>query len=792
MKYFSKAMAVVLVWSWNLHAASLTVKTNVLGATPAVMGYNSGHFYTNSNTGDWWRYAGVNGARLFLLASDIEFSDRIAPWGDGVTDLASFTNKQAALRASLIANPTDATYIDWANLDSRFHTRRQGDNKIFPDTAITEWQQLGVDTLINISASTSVFTNVPGSYADTWELWHRYYEAAFYVAQHYDITRWQMFNEPDLNGETTSDYLGRLKYASDAIQSAIADVNTIYGKNLVSRIHAPVVTGGPSYSSWGSTLVSNRHKNFLGVTDTNFWLFQNYDYHRYGASASGFGSDVAGLRSSLNSAIPEWKPFPICVSEFDVNDNANTASTTTMDATSTAADFGSIVVNLAANFADELYCFKFSQTTNSSSPPVTKNALHWVDNTGPPYNVGGITRSGEAYRLFNKAFAPGRALTGYTTDTTTANLDILASYDATTSRHYLYCANANSSSYTYSADFSAWNIPTNQQVLVEEVGSTCYGAGKYWTNTATGRTLAVTQSANTVLLFTIPSHSQQPVQTILASGDAMVAEGANAGVNYGSATNLVVRNHSTDTGQRSAAFIKFHLPQPLNPALLQLAVLSVTASSINGAASVQAHVYGITNNTWSENSMVWTSAPNLGQNISAGSEITNNFVAGAGDATRGVAAANSAQLVGQLVATNVAAERFVDVTDFLKQHPGADFSFLLAREVRFSGDTQNSDGMTIVSKDGSTNNCPRLKLVLSVPAAAPRFNSIIPNSNRTVTLTVAATAGQTNSLQVSTNLASASWATLVSTNVMATNGVWTYTDAQATNSAARFYRVSVP
>ena len=364
--------------------------------------------------------------------------------------------------------------------------------------------------------------------------------------------------------------------------------------------------------------------------------------------------------------------------------------------------------------------------------------------------------------------------------------------DATTSRHYLYCANANSSGYTYSADFSAWNIPTNQQVLVEEVGSTCYGAGKYWTNTATGGTLAVTQSANTVLLFTIPSHSQQPVQTILASDDAMVADGANAGVNYGSATNLVVRNHSTDTGQRSAAFIKFHLPQPLNPALLQLAVLSVTASSINGAASVQAHVYGIINNTWSENSMVWTSAPNLGQNISAGSEIFNNFVAGAGDATRGVAAANSAQLVGQLVATNVAAERFVDVTDFLKQHPGADFSFLLAREVRFSGDTQNSDGMTIVSKDGSTNNSPRLKLVLSVPAAAPRFNSIIPNSNRTVTLTVAATAGQTNSLQVSTNLASASWATLVSTNVMATNGVWTYTDAPATNSAARFYRVSVP
>ena len=779
----------MLVCNSSLHAASLTVKTNVLGATPSVMGYNSGHYHTNSNTGDWWRYAGVSGARLFLLASDIEFSDRIAPWGDGVTDLTSFTNKQAALRASLIANPADATYIDWANLDSRFHTRRQGDNKIFPDTAITEWQQLGVDTLINISASTSVFTNVPGSYADTWELWHRYYEAAFYVAQHYDITRWQMFNEPDLNGETTSDYLNRLKYASDAIQSAIADVNTIYGKNLVPRIHAPVVTGGPSYSSWGSSLVSNRHKNFLGVTDTNFWLFQNYDYHRYGTSASGFGSDVSGLRTSLNSAIPELKPFPISISEFDVNDNANTASTTTMDAVSTAADFGAIVVNLAANFADEFYCFKFSQTTNSSSPPVTKNALHWVDNSGPPYNVGGITRAGEVWRLFNKACAPGGAVLGFTTDATTTNLDSITSYDPVARRYYVFCANATSTSYTYTVDLSAWNIPTNQQLSVEEVSSTCLGAGKFWTNCGTARTVAVTQSGNSVLLFTVPSLPQQPVQTFLASEDATVTDGANAGVNSGSSTTLQVKNHSTDTSQRSAAFIKFHLPQTITPSQLQLALLSVTASSINGASSVQAHVYGITNNTWSENSITWSSAPNLGQGIAAGSEIFNNFVAGAGDATRSVATVNSAQLVGQLFATNAASERFVDVTDFLKSHPGADFSFLLAREVRFSGDAQNTDGLAIVSKEGSPTTGPRLKIVF---AAAPRFNSIVVHSNRTVTLTVIGNAGQTNSLQVATNLVAAHWTTLFSTNVAAASGAWTYTDLLATNAPARFYRLFAP
>ena len=79
-------------------AAMLTLQTNVLGTTPEILAYNSGHFYTNSNTRDWWRYAGVNGARVFVSPSDIEASDDLAPVGDGVTDQASFVARKAALR----------------------------------------------------------------------------------------------------------------------------------------------------------------------------------------------------------------------------------------------------------------------------------------------------------------------------------------------------------------------------------------------------------------------------------------------------------------------------------------------------------------------------------------------------------------------------------------------------------------------------------------------------------------------------------------------------------------------
>ena len=72
-------------------AATLTIQTNVLGFTPEIIAYNSGHFYPGSNTRDWWRYAGVSGARVFLSPSEIEPSDDLAPVGDGVSSQASFT-----------------------------------------------------------------------------------------------------------------------------------------------------------------------------------------------------------------------------------------------------------------------------------------------------------------------------------------------------------------------------------------------------------------------------------------------------------------------------------------------------------------------------------------------------------------------------------------------------------------------------------------------------------------------------------------------------------------------------
>ena len=104
--------------------------------------------------------------------------------------------------------------------------------------------------------------------------------------------------------------------------------------------------------------------------------------------------------------------FPTSISEFNTDTGANfDTQTETLDTPAKYSRFGAIFVNLLANGISELYAFKFSQTERDppTTYPVAKNAMHYVDNTNSPYNVGGITKAGEVYRLFNKAFASGRS-----------------------------------------------------------------------------------------------------------------------------------------------------------------------------------------------------------------------------------------------------------------------------------------------------------------------------------------------------------------------------------------------
>jgi hypothetical protein len=751
-------------------SGTLTMETNVVGTTPEVVGYNTGHFDKNSNTGDWWRYSSVTGARIFISPTQIEPTDELPPWGDGVTDETSFVARKALVRS----DPWNTNYFNWGYVTNRYATYLlSGSDSIIVNYACAQWQRYGMQVLVQCTATASKFTNMV-NWSDKWELWHFFYEQAFYLGSQFNVERYQMYNEPNAVSPVISDYVARLQTAADATQAAIADVNALYGKSLTAKMYAPVTAGtaNSDYSSWGEEVVTNRHVNYLGQTDPTFELIQEYDYHQYGGSPpspASFGTDLVSLQGDLEATMSPEPAFPVSVSEFNVYDGSEFNSlTTSLDTPLNYSALGSIAVDLIKNSIDELYCFKFSQTVGSGY--IAKNGTHYVDNTDAPYNIGGVTKGGEVWRLVNKGLAPGRNRLAFQAGSGASGLDAQASYDPVTGNYYLLSVNNTTTGLALTANFSAWNIPTNNQMLVEEVSESCYGAGKYWTNIGLTGSFTGTQGSNSVWLFTVPGQPQLPLQTLAATDEAQVNDGANSGVNNGTNPGLFVADNSTNASDRSAVFLKFNI-SAITPTNAQLAVLSLNASSTNGSSMVQVYVYGITNNGWSQTNITWANAPNLAQGVAAGTNIPNNFVLGAGV---------SAQLLGQLVAGPTPGTKNIDVTSFLKQAASTNLSLMLVREVRFAGDVQNNDGVSIISTSANPTAGPVLAVAMN---AVPPLTAQITTGDAIQIFWPAVFSGYV--IQTTCDL-TGSWSN-ASLSVTLQNGQYTATDNLG--AGAKFYRL---
>ena len=696
----------------------MTLQTNTIGNTPNLLAYNSGHFYPGSNTKAWWRYAGVTGARVFLTASIIEATDDIAGRGDGVTNQTSFLARRAALRA----DPLNTSYINWPYFTNQYNAiAMHGANRLQPNYIFTELRKLGVNIDVNISASTNFFIVTNASdWAGKWELWQHFYAEAFYLGRGFDVQRYQMYNEPDhpnVGPVPLDEYLMRLQLCSDAVQCAQADVNTLYGKSLVPTMLAPVVTTS-SYGAWAQNVVTNRHVNFLGVTDTNFLALQQYDYHQYNSTPATFGTSVASLRSAIAAAMAPEPPLPVSISEFNVHTAATFDSMPdTLDFPTKYPRLGAILVRLFQNGASELYNFKFSQTDGDTGDayPVRKNGMHYVDNDTAPYNIGGITKAGEVWRLFNKAFAPGRLRKGFNADASFSQVPVETGYDPATARYFVFLANDSLPDLPLTLNVSALNLSNNTPVLFEEVSSNFSGTISHYAVASNGLVPSFTQPSNSVWLVTIPAKplhfvsSTNATLTLGAAEDATVKDGANKNANYGGQTNLIIRNDPVNVSNRSAALLKFHLPTIYLPDV-QFAVLALRGATLTTNATVQAHVFGLANNSWAQSNVTWSTAPNLSQNMSAGIRITNQFVNGLGD---------SAFVQGQLVfSTTNFAEQQIDVTSFIRGCADYNASFLVSQDPRWNitlpslvqGDTQ-PDGLQLVSVEGSATTGPRLLLV---------------------------------------------------------------------------------
>lgn len=698
-------------------APNLTVGTNVTGATPQILGYNMGTFWEGSNTPDWWRYSGVNAARMFLHPNNFPLQGT-----DGVTTSAQFLSEKAALQT----DPLASTKIDWATFADRFANRNVQSGGISQrykvDHTVGTLRDMGVGMLMQVSASESFLPLADANdWGGKWQLWKHYYAMAFHLARYFDVHRYQMFNEPDhpnANGLLPSNWLMRLQLVRDAVGSAITDVNRLYGKSLTPLVYAPVTASSNVDAAWGGFALDNIHTDFLGQTSPSFRLFDRYNYHQYNSSPASFGDKVATNRSAVAAALSGEATLPLTISEWNVHTSAEFEArpTDTLDTPAKFSRFGAIAAQLAANQLDEMFVFKFTQTARSGNASgVVKNGMHHTDWSNAPYHHGGITQAAEAYRLFNRAAAPGGELISFSATGDASALDIIVTRQDDGSRYYIYSANQGATDEVLAIDCSAWNLPAGAFATVQEVSTTSNGGVIGVDRVADGRLPARAQPAYSVRLYTIETGAAQE-DVIAVSDDALLADGGNAGTNFGSTTTLRARNDDTQAGNRNVAALKFQLPQVYGPDILQ-AVLVLPAASDGTTEPVQAHVYGMADDAWSEETVRWISLPALRQGVSAGAKIVNNVV----DNGEG----GPASIRGQVVTTgDTTTDEGVDVTAFVRERlTGGAASFLVAQDARWDkeivsqteGDIQ-AGGVSIVSREAATDLQPasRLRLIRRV------------------------------------------------------------------------------
>ena len=317
-RLISLVASVFVVLTSTGDAQTITVQANSVGNTPRIIGINSGNFIPGSNATSFWRWTGVNGARIFTSAPNIEPTDDIPGQGDGVNSQSSFLARRNAVRA----NPTDPQLINFSAFESNYSGQPDFINY---DHAYGELSSNGIQPLAIINRTEGQFPfaadGTATGWADRWEHWQHYYAQAYYLGSNYGVERFSMYNEPDASSQdvTQADYLQRLQLSSDAIQSALADVNRDFGTNLAPNILAPVTAGGANeyfarldnsdtrddLQGWGELVINNLNTNFLGREDPNFQLVHTYAYQQYNNDGRRFAQDLDFIQTEVANDISQ-------------------------------------------------------------------------------------------------------------------------------------------------------------------------------------------------------------------------------------------------------------------------------------------------------------------------------------------------------------------------------------------------------------------------------------------------------------------------------------------------------
>ena len=719
-------VALTLISNASFAQNVVTLSPDVAGETPSIIGLNSGNFLPGNNTSSFLRWVGVNGSRTFTSAPNIEQDDDIPGNGDGVNSLQSMLDRMAAVRA----DPTNPSLINFAEFE-----RGYADDSDFInyDYAYGQFAENNINALALINRTNGRFgfaaAGTAEGFADRYEHWQHYYAQAYYLGSNYGVQRYSTYNEPDAGSQdvTQADFLERLQLASDAIQSALSDVNRDFGTDLQPNISAPITAGGANeyfrrldnsdtrddQQGWGEVVINNLNTNFLGQTDPNFQLIHTYAYQQYNQDGRRYADDLAFIQNAINEDIDDNNlvgDVKVGLTEFNVHSNGvfETRSDD-LNTPSRYARLGGIFTGLVNQEADELYLFKYD--SNAEDGFLQKNGIFTNARFDAPYNTGGVTSAAGVMKLFTKGFAGSQDLLEEASHSIN-NLDVATSFNAEKDTYFVLSANESSSSdRDLTFDASALGIEAGAIVQIEEVsvGNIAEVTNRFVI--PANRQISVTQSRESVLLISIPKTASDSVLTLTPTDDATVRAANNSNNNFGDSENVFVRNvaAAADAGGRSVGLLQFDTSTVVNSQLNRAVVEVFGEVNEGNADSVTTHLYAIRGaGDWDETTITWDQVDNLADSTGNVVNIADNFVTGVGV---------TAEFVGNLTFTQDREVVSVDITDFLLANPdllGGNLRLMVAREVRVDGeDIDRSFGaVRFDSKDDAAGTAPRLILEL--------------------------------------------------------------------------------
>jgi hypothetical protein len=237
---------------------SIKVENKVIGKSMKYVGYNQGYYMPGSNASGWIEYSGVNSLRIWTsLNSYVPLS--AVQVDKTLVNVEEFDRRKAELRN----NPEINKYLKWGVLLPIYTKPEEAStNPMVLNYVLAELKRLKVDPVVQVSG-----TDFNDQWSNKWQQWQRFYALAYYMAKTGDVTKLALQNEPNHRNSgpmKLDQWISAMQIVSDALTSAIDDVNKKYGKNLKAQMVGPVTAG--NNPEWWAAIAKN--------VRTGSWLCQ--------------------------------------------------------------------------------------------------------------------------------------------------------------------------------------------------------------------------------------------------------------------------------------------------------------------------------------------------------------------------------------------------------------------------------------------------------------------------------------------------------------------------------------